>query len=531
MLGVKFRVRLSNLKVDRLSVGSASPPFCVRGNMDGRGFNTEYFHGTSMSPMWAFDLAFEYDAPSMDSLRSKYLLLELYGGEEFLGLARIDLMTLANSPPTISLDLVHGSRCTGGIQLEAAFMQWTTVTVRIGHLSLSGLPVRGYENSSPYLTLRLSNAAAPIESSVATNASSPQWSNLPPMHLTGTFDDLNDATILCELKHSRNGYTVGPEDPIMASFGVPLGGLPLGAGCDGSFPIRQMIHSLPSYPYPFSAQLIGSLELFNVHRVVQGGRSAAAAAASSTMISSRINVAPQPTSTMSPRSLSPPRSAVRSPARQRQLSFAPAPDALQQDYIRSSTELAAPPMQIDYRPRPTTVTAEDIEVLERVCDDQSILLEKVTRRLEDVRRKKAEIQIAVEHLKERSVALSTASASRREALDAELRAAMGERQRLDDALNALHRRRLDEKARVDSENENRARARMALEEEQREALAMQQRVLQLREEMQRHLAEEEHRYQLRVREAEDARRKTRMDSDALNALEARLSEAESRFRR
>ena len=188
-------------------------------------------------------------------------------------------------------------------------------------------------------------------------------------------------------------------------------------------------------------------------------------------------------------------------------------------------------MQIDYRPRPTTVTAEDIEVLERVCDDQSILLEKVTRRLEDVRRKKAEIQIAVEHSKERSVALSTASASRREALDAELRAAMGERQRLDDALNALHRRRLDEKARVDSENENRARARMALEEEQREALAMQQRVLQLREEMQRHLAEEEHRYQLRVREAEDARRKTRMDSDALNALEARLSEAESRFRR
>ena len=457
-----------------------------------------------MSPMWAFDLSFEYNAPSLDALRSKFLLLELYGGEEFMGMARMDLMSLANSPSTVSLDLVHGTKSSGSIQFEATFAQWTTVAVRIGHLSLSGLPTRGYENASPYLTLRLSNAAAPIESSVATNASNPQWSNLAPLHLTGTFDDLNETTIMCELKHSRNGYTVGAEDPTMASFGIPLGELPLTAGCDGAFPVRKMVHSLPNYPFPFSAQLIGSIELMNVHRVVQS------------MSSTRVILAASPPRIQQvspPRAISPPRVVV-------------SPMAMSLDY----SSRAPHPMEYSHS-RPSTVTAEDIEVLERVCDDQTILLEKVTRRLDDVRRKKGEIQVAIEHSKERCYTLSTASATRRETLEADLRGALAERQRLDESLNLLHRRRLDEKARADSENENRARARQALEDEQREAQAMQQRVLQLREEMQRHLAEEEHRYQLRVREAEDARRKTRMDSDALNALEARLSEAESRFRR
>jgi hypothetical protein len=501
MLGVNFRVHLRDIRVNRLQ-GGASPPFCVRGNFDGRGFNTEYFHGSAMSPMWSFDLSFEYNAPSLDSLRTKFLLLELYGGEEFMGMARVDLMTLATSPTAFSLDLVHGSKCAGGIQFEATFAQWCSVTLRIGHLSLSGLPARGYENASPYLTLRLSSAAAPIESSVATNASSPQWSNLSPLHLTGTFDDLNETTIMCELKHSRNGFTVGAEDPTMASFGIPLGELPLTAGCDGSFPLRKMVHSLPNYPFPFSAQLIGSIELMNVHRVVQPTSRSQLTLAASPL---RIHQVPPP------RAISPPR--VNSPI------------AMPLDY---SSRALNP---VEYRSRPGAVTAEDIEVLERVCEDQATLLEKVSRRLDDVRRKKSEVQVAIEHSKERCLTLSTASATRREALEADLRGALAERQRLDESLNLLHRRRLDEKARADSESENRARARLALEEEQREAQAMQQRVLQLREEMQRHLAEEEHRYQLRVREAEDARRKTRMDSDALNALEARLSEAESRFRR
>ena len=53
----------------------------------------------------------------------------------------------------------------------------------------------------------------------------------------------------------------------------------------------------------------------------------------------------------------------------------------------------------------------------------------------------------------------------------------------------------------------------------------------LRQQMEQHLAEEQERYLMRVREAEESRRRAQQDAEEFAMIEARLAEAESRAAR
>lgn len=525
-LGQVFRVRVCNIKANGIqSNGRAEPPYCIKANFDGRAFNTEHFYGTNMSPMWAADVAFEYHVPTVDLLHKKYLVAECYGGDVFIGMFQVDLMTIARGSPLIQMDLKDGSRFAGTLFMEIHMELVANVSIRISRLMLTQLSERGYESSpNPYLAYALLGSGSPIESPIAPNSVRPEWHQLPPMAFRCTFSELCTARIGVDLKHSRNGHTAGVHDPRMASFAIAFEEFPISAGSDGQYPMRMMVHSVPDYPFPFSAELTGTLELRFVHLVAQQALSPqhAPSMAGSMVLSSAPMIHSSPlavrggvdrTLALSGVSLAPPSNVhVRhvSPTRGRSGSFS-----------HANAEAALRPMP----------TSEDISVLESVSADQSALLAKVQGRLADIRARKLELQASLEESRRHQEAIRQANAVRKATLEGDLAAANNERARLEDALHAVQIRMEEEKRLSAQRVADRERARRALEEERQEAALMQQRVLKLRNSMHAHLAEEEKRYQQRLREAEDARRRAMQDTAALAALEQRLSDTEVRFGR
>ena len=558
-----FKVRLCNFKATGVNqLPRVHPPFIIRGNFDGRAFNSEPFHSITMQPMWALDIAFDYtNAPTIESLPTRYLIVECYGAECFLGMCRVDLYTLATGPRCVELALREGGKSNGTVSFEVFFELVSTVTVQLNRLTLQQVAPRGYESSpNCYLTYALSDGTTTLESPVAANAVTPDWERLAPLHLRTTFDQLTNQKLRFELKHSRNGYTAGISDPLLATFEVAFDRLPLEPGRDSVAYFREMVHSLPNYPFPFSTEVTGAIEFRNMHRVSQlrggaltndGITGGVPYVADRTLSPPRRRnsplktvAAPRPPSPQSIRASSYNTSSV-SYQQQQQHSYVshnnstsnytsnyhntmPPPIAM------PATQLPPPPqafpgaLQSSFAAPMPAATPLDLEMLDEVSSKQHVLLEKVRTRLSDVNRRKQEITVQMHSHKIREESEVEAASQRRIALDADMRATLAERERLEEALRHIAFRREEEQRVAAQQAVERERAKRALEEEQQEALLMQQRVVQLRNEMQRHLEEEERRYQQRVREAEEARRRTQQDSEALAALEARMAEAESR---
>lgn len=511
-----FKVRLCNFKASSVNTRGTAP-FCVRGNFDGKPFHTEYFHGQSMAPMWALDIKFDYHAPNIDVLVAKYLLLEVYGSDVFLGMSRIDLLALASGPSSVELTVRDGLRVNGTLTFDCFIEQVTNVTFQLTRAALGHLANRGQEtNPSPYLAYGFQETGPTLESAVSPNAVSPEWERLPPLHKRVSYPSLTDTRLFLEVKHSRNGFSPSITDPVMATFEISLATLPVEIGRDSVLPIREMVHSLPAYPFPFSTMFTAVLELRNAPRIAQmrsglltengvvGGVSAQASFASSSIMPP-IQPPLQAAASSPSRYRSPPRmpSAPRGPG-------ALPPPAPQPESIDISTR------------------AGDIEVLEGVADKHSVLLAKTQQRLQDVSRRRAEVAQQISTLKSREEQVTEATARRRAGLEADLRTALAERERLEDAIRSVTLRREEEVRIASLQATERERMRRALEEEQQEVAALQGRVLQLRSEMARHLEEEEQRYLQRLKEADEARRRAQQDADDLALLEARLTQAESR---
>jgi hypothetical protein len=564
-LAPTFKVRLCNFKAHGVNqLPRIHPPFVVRGNFDGRAFNSEAFHSITMQPMWALDFAFEYgNAPTIESLPTRYLVVECYGDEAFIGMCRVDLYTLATGPRCVDLALREGGKTNGTISFECFFELVSTVTVQLNRLTLQSVAPRGYESSpNCYVTYALSDGSTTLESPVAANAVAPEWERLAPLHIRTTFNQLTNQRLRFELKHSRNGYTAGISDPLMATFEVAFDRLPVEVGRDGVVHFREMVHSLPNYPFPFSAEVTGAIEFRNMHRVAQ----LRSGALTNDGISGGL-----PMPVVSVRTLSPPRR-YSSPVKAAPIFRPPSPQSIRassnvnassqsfqqysyaahnasshnQSYATHYQPTMPPPIAMPTTPLPPApgplpgalqpsfaapmpaATPLDLEMLDEVSNKQHILLEKVRARIAEVSRRKIEITSQMQSHKQREESEIEAASQRRVALDADMRSTLAERERLEEALRSIAFRREEEQRAAAQQAIERERAKRALEEEQQEALLMQQRVIQLRNEMQRHLEEEERRYQQRVREAEEARRRTQQDADALAALEARMTEAEAR---
>jgi hypothetical protein len=570
-LAPAFKVRLCNFKAHGVNqLPRIHPPFVVRGNFDGRAFNSEAFHSITMQPMWALDFAFEYtNAPTIESLPTRYLIVECYGDEAFIGMCRVDLYTLATGPRCVDLALREGGKTNGTISFECFFEMLSTVTAQVNRLTLQNVAPRGYENKpNCYVAYALSpDGSTTLESPVAQNAVTPEWDKMAPLHIRTTFNQLTNQRLRFELKHSRNGFTAGISDPVMAVFEVSFDRLPLEAGRDGVVHFREMVHSLPNYPFPFSTEVTGAIEFRNMHRVAQ--------ARSGALTNEGITGVAPPV--VSIRSFSPPRhpqpaarlgSPVKfsssaqpsfrpvSPASIRYAASASAINSTNNTFasnsVGSSTYMThyqstmPPPVAIPVAPMPPppaplpgalqpsfaapmpAATPLDLEMLDEVSQKQHILLEKVRARIAEVSRRKIEITSQMQSHKHREETEIEVASQRRLALDNDMRSTLAERERLEEALRSIAFRREEEQRAAAQLAVERERARRALEEEQQEALLMQQRVIQLRNEMQRHLEDEERRYQERVRDAEEARRRTQQDADALAALEARMTEAEAR---
>lgn len=167
-------------------------------------------------------------------------------------------------------------------------------------------------------------------------------------------------------------------------------------------------------------------------------------------------------------------------------------------------------------------------MLQDVSDKQQALLTKVTLRLQEVSRRRAEIANLVANNRVREEEEAESTNQRRSAIDADIRAAEAERERIEQAITAIALRR-EEQLRINAQQSaDREKARLALEEEQREVAILEQRVAQLRAEMTRHLDEEEQRFAQRVREAEEARRRSQQDAEQLSSLEAKIAQTEQR---
>lgn len=535
-LSHQFRVRLCNFKADGvIHAPRAAPPFCIRGSFDGRAFNSENFHGATMAPMWALDVSFDYHASTIEALATKYLVVECYGGELFLGMCRVDLMALATGPRSIHLGLKEGSRVNGTLSFECVFELVANVTLQLSRVALTHIAPRGYENNpSPYLAFGFADGSASLESPIAANAQSPEWERLPSLHLRTTYQALCDQRVRFELKHSRNGFTAGISDPLMAVFDLALDTLPIEVGRDSAVPFRQMVHSLPNYPFPFSTELHGIAEFRNVHRVVQqktgiltdeGVVGGAALLDTNRSFASGFNA--QQARLSSPQRHPPP--PALSPAK---------PHAFSSSNVSFNASAAYPPLPPPQQvlvysapppPPPSGGAAgTDLAVLDDVAHQQVKLVQQIQTRLQNVNGRRTELTHLIAAQKLREDAEVEAASQRRTAIDADMRMALAERERLEASLRAVQLRR-EEEARLAAQlAAERERAKRALEAEQQEVAHLQQRVNVLRAEMTKHLEEEERRYQQRVREAEEARRRTMLDAEALAALESRLSQAEAR---
>lgn len=539
-LSVAFKARLCNFRATGVNTSpKAAPPFCLRGNFDGRAFNSEYFHSATMAPMWALDTSFEYHSPSIEALAGKFLVVECYGGDVFLGMCRIDLLTLARGPSSLELQLREGHRPTGMLTFDVMFQQVCNVTLQFCRLSLRRLAGRGYEGGpNPYLSYGFVDSGHQLESPVAPNAESPEWERLPPLHLKCSFAQLCEQRIRFDVKSSRNGFTAGINDPTMATFEISLSTIPIDIGRDCAAGFREMVHSLPSYPYPFSTECSGMLEFRNVQKVVQmrggvqtddgvvGGVPAGNAPEFSSSSPARAALRP---------AVADAGTALVSPPRRREAPVGLNASVLPPIEPPVSYASAAPWPQSSQLPPPvtstlplTTMRGQDIELLEEVTEKHQTLLSKAQARLTDVSRRRADVAHQLSSYKAREDEVLETSARRRAAIEADTKAAIAERERLEAQLSAIAARREEELRVAAALQAERERARRALEEEQREVAVLEQRVSQLRAEMARHLEEEEARYAQRIREAEEARRRSQIDEENLAALEARLNQAEAR---
>ena len=471
-----------------------------------------------MAPIWALDTNFEYQVGTIESLRTKFLVVEAYGAERFLGMSRVDLFSLATGPCTVELGIKEGSRVNGILSFEASFQQITSMSIQLDRLKISSLSNRGYEGQpNPYLSYGLAASGCDLESAVAASAIAPEWERLPQMHCRGSFNSLQDQRIRCEVKHSRNGFTAGINDQAMSTFDIQLSSLPIEFGRDTSVPFRVMIHSLPNYPHPFSAEVTGLLSIRNLPQVVQmrGGvlTDEGIVGGVSRTKPEMLPTTREPTVDHSYR--------LVSPARQRPQVF--------DDRRENGASAVSNSLPSAIVPG-TSAGALDVELLTEVSEKQQSLLSTVQERLRQIARRRSEITREASSLKAREETSLEASSRRRHAINADTKAACAEKERLEQLLQTIAIRReqeLHQSAQLAAERE---RARRAIEEEQNEVNMLQERVLQLRAEMTRHLEEEEQRYAQRVREAEEAKRRAQRDADDLAALEAKLSNAEARSR-
>jgi hypothetical protein len=538
-LSHQFKVRLCNFKATGIT-SRANPPFCVRGNFDGKAFNTEYFNSGSMTPMWALDSRFDFHTPNLDLLSNKYLLLEVFGADVFIGMCRIDLHSMATGPTCVELSLKEGHRVAGTLTFEAHFEHITNTTMQFTNVSLSHVAARGSGEDgapSPYLSLGFAETGVNVESMVAPSATSPTWDRLPPLHKRATYHDLCDTRIVFELKHARNGFSPGVSDPLMGSFELNLGSVPIDVGVDSYIPVRIMVHSAPQYAFPFSTPFSGTLEVRNAPRLVQlrGGllTENGVIGGVSVIGTAGLNNSARPASpsrygaTSPPRAISPNHTAASA-------IYQSAPDVSRTPMAPASSSYAAAPQASAMRSAnidASDLRAADVDVMDEVTERQSGLLARVQQRLQDVARRRADVTMRLEELSVKERERGESGVRRKASLESDMRTAQSERDRIEDALRALQQRR-DEESRVAAEQANdRERMRRDLEDEQREVEVLQNRVAMLRAEMERHLAEEQDRYLQRVREAEDQRRRAQQDAEEFAMIEARLAEAEARAAR
>jgi hypothetical protein len=552
MLNPVFKVRFFDFQLDApIAVSRAPPPFVLRVRVDDRAINTKGFPSSNMRPTWDDDVYIEYVAPSIEQLTSRYLVIECYGGNDtFLGSSRLSLYDVASGPSNFHLDLKQGLRDVGKLDFRCTFELLADVSINFSRIRIDSLPALGYDgNPNPYLTLHV-GAGDVKESSIAAGSRAPEWSALPPVHFRGTYAQLCQQRVSIALKHCRNGFNESPADPTMAHVVLPLDRFAIEPRMC-TIPFREMVHNDPGFPFPFSADMSGVIEFRNVHPIMQmsagirhdtgvvGGVPAVGHAGVTGQIRSSSpsrasHYQAQPLPTMQ-RATSPPRNRGQPPSPYVATAVAPPQQSFAQPSQYSSY---VPPSQVHAQqssmsmnysavPLPAVAPA-DLEMLDDVTLKQSSLLSKIEGRLHEIARRKADVAAQLSAAKLAEEMELEAASQRKVQLDGDLRNALLEKDRLEEHLRSIQLRREEESRSAVQQAAERERAKRALEEEQQEALAMQQRVVQLRNEMTRHLEEEEHRYHQRVREAEEARRRTQDDANALADLEARLAEAELR---
>lgn len=542
-----FKVRLCNFKATGIT-SRANPPYCVRGNFDGKAFNTEYFNSGAMAPMWGLDMRFDFHTPNLDVLHNKYLLLEVYGNDVFIGMCRVDLHSIATGPTAVELSLREGHRVAGTLAFEAHMEHVTNVTLQFTGVTLSNVASRGgAEGDAPcsYVALGFNDSGPTVESMVAPSATSPSWERFPPLHKRCTYHELCDSRVVMELKHARNGFSPGVADPLMGTFELHLGTVPIDVGVDSYIPVRIMVHSAPAYPFPFSTPFGATLEVRNAPKLVQmrgglltdsgvvGGVPATSTAGLNTSSRSAANLTAMRTA--SPSRAVTYESPRKSPPRRHS---ATGIDTSASMRPRSPPQVHATPRMPDVSsfaapsvPAASDLRPADVDLMDEVAERQSGLLAKVHGRLQDVMRRRADVSRRIEDLIRSETERGESAARRKASLEADTRTAVAERERIEDALRQLQIRR-EEEARVAADQAaDRERMRRDLEDEQREVDILQSRVAMLRQQMEQHLAEEQERYLMRVREAEESRRRAQQDAEEFAMIEARLAEAESRAAR
>lgn len=570
-----FKVRLCNFRATGINQ-KGHPPYCIRGNFDGKPFHTSNFLGQGMQPMWPLDLKFDYYCPSVEALSSKYLLLEAYGDDMFLGMCRVDLFSLATGPRCCEFQLRDGSRVNGTLAFEVQLDHVSNVSIYFTSVAISSLGRgAGMDAPSPYLTYGFADGSSEThESAVAPNATQPEFDRLPTIHRRMSYADLTNSGILFELKHARNGLTPGVADVLMSRFEIRLNNLQgIQPGKDLIVPVREMLHSVPGYTFPFSAQFLATCEVRGMPRIAQlsgglltddgviggGGGDQQQGTGRNVGSNSGLNSSNN-NNNQHHQSV-----AVNNNFREPNVAYASNYQQQQQSQSNNNNNISSTMNNSYHNYHPSAVRSlsgggggnphspgrnapqtsmltsvaiargdpapprlQDIDVLDDVADKQSTLLQRVNERLQEVSRRRSELHDQITIIRRMEAEKKEIASARRATIDADLRAAGAEKERLEMALRNIALRREEEMRVAAQQATERERARQQLEEEEREVRALQERVLVLRNEMQQHLTEEESRYNQRVREAEEARRRAEQDAEELGALERRLQAAEVR---
>ena len=614
-----FRVRLCNFKAHGLrGLQRSHPPYSLRINFgDQETLMSEPFAAEVMHPMWALDRRFDYHAPTVDSLKTQYLVLECFGAEDsFIGMGRMDLFSIATASSQIELELLDSNGMPTGtvIAFECFMDHVTNASIQLAAFRIQQLPMRG-DGSPPsaYLAFGVLGHGLSIETIVAPSSTCPLWDRLPPVHRLCAYPELRSTTIRFELKHARNGYSPGLSDPVMAVFNLALGNIAIEVGRETVVPFQQMIHSTPEYSTPFSARLTCNIEVRNPPRIVQLQHTAMASArgfshAAATMMSpprctnsaisstnghhqaspiraaahrqytnltsssssnkvakSVVSFSPSRGSTHEASSalhstvessppaiglesyvISPQRSPVRSAAGSSSSAIAMIAGGGARGHHhgvdvrtphnsapRGFQVIATPPV---VPPMPTSAevllsddaVTQDVEILCQVAEKQEALLTRVKKRLQEVTQRRMEVESRIQAVEDAEAAAEESAEAEIQALEQEYATAIRERDALNAARASIAAQR-DEVERIAAQQaEERAQAMAEIEKEELE-IREQLRVVQgLRDEMMKHLAEEEERFKARLAEAEEERRQTEADEMELDDLERRIAEAELR---